>query len=129
MRTEITLGQASGYLCFDLAMADKGYDSDNARKNMEERGVLTQIPMRKSRKMRVGIDHSPYFQRNLVERCFGKLKNARRVIARHDKTTEGFLGFIDTMSNAPKTGGSGLRPSQNYGDQRAPFAAGSDPMH
>ncbi len=57
--------------------------------------MLTQIPMRKSRKMRVGVDHSLYSLRNLVERCFNKLKNARRVATRYDKTAESVLGFID----------------------------------
>ena len=54
--------------------------------------------MYKTRKMRVGVDHSLYLMlRNLVERCFNKLKNARRVATR-DKTAETFLGFIDNTS-------------------------------
>jgi transposase len=109
MRTEITPGQTSDYLGFDLVMADnlpcprvlladRGYDADRIRKTMDARDVLTQIPMRKSRKMRVGVDHSLYRLRNLVERCFNKLKNARRVATRYDKTAESFLGFIDITS-------------------------------
>ena len=66
------------------------------------RDIALQCPagqgMRKSRKMRVGVDHSLYALRNLVERCFNKLKNARRVATRYDKTTESFLGFIDITS-------------------------------
>ena len=68
MRTEITPGETSDYLGFDLVMADnlpepsvlladRGYDADSIRKKMEARGVLTQILMRKSRKMRVGVIH------------------------------------------------------------------------
>ena len=109
MRTEITPGQTSDYLGFDLVMADnlpepsvlladRGYDADSIREKMEVRDVLTQIPMRKSRKMRVGVDHSLYSLRNLVERCFNKLKNARRVATRYDKTAQSFLGFIDITS-------------------------------
>ncbi|ASP20968.1 transposase DDE domain protein [Antarctobacter heliothermus] len=109
MRTEITPGQTSDYLGFDLVMADnlpeprvlladRGYDSDRIRKKKDARDVLTQIPMRKSRKMRVGVDHSLYSLRNLVERCFNKLKNARRVATRYDKTAGSFLGFIDITS-------------------------------
>jgi len=109
MSTEITPGQTSDYLGFDLVMAenlpqpsvllaDRGYDADNIRKSMAKRDVLTQIPMRKSRKMRVGVDRSLYRLRNLVERCFNKLKNARRVATRYDKTAESFLGFIDITS-------------------------------
>ncbi|WP_375360192.1 transposase [Salipiger thiooxidans] len=60
MRTEITPGQTSDYMGFDLVMADnlpepsvlvadRGYDADSIRKKMEARDVLTQIPMRKSK--------------------------------------------------------------------------------
>ncbi|GAB5430999.1 MAG: hypothetical protein EpisKO_03690 [Epibacterium sp.] len=109
MRTEITAGQTSDYLGFDLVMvdnlpkpsvllADQGYDADGIRETMDKRDVLPVIPMRKSRKKRVGVDRSLYRLRNLVERCFNKLKNARRVATRYDKTAESFLGFIDITS-------------------------------
>ena len=109
MRTEITPGQTSDYLGFDLVMvdnlpepkvllADRGYDADRIRKDMENRDILTEIPMRKTRKMRVGVDHALYRLRNMVERCFNKLKNARRVATRYDKTAESFLGYIDITS-------------------------------
>ena len=54
--------------------------------------------MRKSRKKRIGVDRSLHRLRNLVERCFNKLKNARRVATRYDKTAESFLGFIGIAS-------------------------------
>ena len=109
MRTEITAGQTSDYLGFDLVMADnlptpsvlladRDYDADSIRETMDKRNVLPVIPMRKSRKKRVGVDRSLYRLRNLVERCFNKLKNARRVATRYDKTAESFLGFIDITS-------------------------------
>ena len=109
MRTEITPGQTSDYLGFDLVMADnlpapsalladRGYDADSIRKSMDKRDVLPVIPMRKSRKTRVGVDRSLYRLRNLVERCFNKLKNARRVATRYDKTAESFLCCIDITS-------------------------------
>ena len=109
MRSDITPGQTSDYLGFDLVMddnlpepcillADRGYDSDKVRKTMEARNVVPVIPMRKSRKLRVAVDRTLYWLRNLVERCFNKLKNARRVATRYDKTAESFLGFIDITS-------------------------------
>ncbi|PXW75033.1 DDE family transposase, partial [Ruegeria sp. P4] len=69
MRTEITAGQTSDYLGFDLVMADnlptpsglladRGYDADSIRDTMDKRNVLPVIPMRKSRKKRVGVDRS-----------------------------------------------------------------------
>ena len=107
MRTEITPGQTSDYLGFDLVMADnlpapsvlladRGYDADSIRITIEQRNALPVIPTRKSRKMRVGVDRSLYRLRNLVERCFNKLKNARRIATRYDKTAESFLGFVDS---------------------------------
>ncbi len=81
-----------------VLLADRGCDADHIREKMEARDVLTQIPMRKCRKIRVGVDHSLYRLRNLVERCLNKLKNARRVATRYDKTAESYLGFIDIAS-------------------------------
>ncbi len=109
MRTEITPGQTSDYLGFDLVMsenlpqpkvllADRGYDADSIRNSMDDRSVQPVIPMRKSRKKRVGVDRSLCRLRNLVERCFNKLKNARRIATRYDKTAESFLGFVDITS-------------------------------
>ena len=54
--------------------------------------------MRKSRKMRVGVDRLLYRSRDLVERCFDRLKNARRVATRYNKTAKNFPGFIDITS-------------------------------
>ena len=109
MRSEITPGQTSDYLGFDPVMADnlpepsalladRSYDSDNVRKAMEARNVVPVIPMRKTRKLRVAVDRTLYRLRNLVERCFNKLKNARRVATCYDKTAESFLAFIDITS-------------------------------
>ena len=105
MRSDITPGQTSDYLGFDLVMddnmpepavllADRGYDSDKVRKTMEARNVVPVIPMRKSRKLRVAVDRILYRLRNLVERCFNKLKHSRRLATRYDKTTDSYLGFV-----------------------------------
>lgn len=109
MRMEITAGETSDYLGFDLVMADnfpkpnvlladRGYDADRIRKSIGKRDVLPVIPTRKSRKKRIAVDRPLYRLRSLVERCFNKLKNARRVATRYDKTAESFLGFIDITS-------------------------------
>ena len=78
MRTDITPGQTSDYLGFDLVMddnlpepsvllADKGYDADSIREGMRNRNIQPVIPMRKSRKKRVGVDRPLYRLRNLGE--------------------------------------------------------------
>jgi transposase len=103
MRTDITPGQTSDSLGFDLVMddnlpesrvllADRGYDADRIRKAMREREVPTQIPMRNTRKMRVGVDHGLYKLRNMVERCFNKLTNARTAQLATTKQLKATLG-------------------------------------
>ncbi len=111
MRSNITPGQTSDHLGFDLIMdnnlpepcvllADLGYDSDNVRKTMEARNVVPVIPMRKFRKPRVAVDRTLYRLRDLVERCFSKLKNARLVIS-----TLRFLGHdLIFVSTKPSVG-------------------------
>lgn len=46
----------------------------------------------------MAVDRTLYRLRDLIERCFDKLKNARRVATRYDKTTESFPGFLDITS-------------------------------
>ena len=81
-----------------VLLADRGYHADKIRKGLDTRNVLSVIPMRKSRKRGIGVDRSLYRLRNLAECCFNKLKNARRVATRYDKTAESFLGFVDIVS-------------------------------
>ncbi len=70
-----------------------GYDK--IREDIESRNALPMIPMRKNRKVRKVVDMTIYTLRNMVERCFNKLKNSRRLATRYDKTADSFLGFID----------------------------------
>lgn len=53
-------------------------------------------------------------QTDTVERCFNKLKNARRVATRYDKTAESFLGFIDITSIRLWVRLLSTRPKQCY---------------
>ncbi|WP_414896722.1 IS5 family transposase [Rhodovulum sp. YEN HP10] len=112
MRTEIPAGQGSDYPGFDpviaetlpapsVLLADRGQDADIIRKSNRRRAVLPVIPMRRSRRMRVGIDRSPDRRRNPVERCFNKSKNARRAATRCDRTAERFVAFVDITSIRP----------------------------
>jgi transposase len=45
----------------------------------------------------IPVDAAIYL-RNMVERCFNKLKNARRLATRYDKTADSYLGFIHIVS-------------------------------
>ena len=109
MKAEITAGQVSDYRGYDVVMdddlpqakvlmADKGYDSDHIRDDIQQRGGTPIIPPRKNRKDPEPIDGFLYALRNLVERCINRLKNARRVATRYDKTAASYLGFIEIVS-------------------------------
>ena len=93
----------------DMLRGDKAYSSRATRQNLRRRGIKAVIPEprdqqqhRRNRGSRggrpVGLDAEAYRGRNVVERCFNRLKNARRVATRYDKTAESFLGFIDITS-------------------------------
>ena len=108
MKAEITGGQVSDYRGYDIVMhndlpqpkvlmADRVYDSDHIREDVEQRGGTPIIPARKSRRDPEPIDDFLYALRNLVERCINKLKNARRVATRYDKTAASFFGFIEIV--------------------------------
>lgn len=56
------------------------------------------IPIKRNRLIQLPIDAAIYALRNMVERCFNKLKNARRLATRYDKTADSYLGFIHIVS-------------------------------
>lgn len=62
--------------------------------DLDARGVAAVIPAKRNRKVQPAIDGHIYSLRNLVERCFSKLKNSRRLATRYDKTADSFLGFV-----------------------------------
>lgn len=106
---EITGGEVSDYKGYDLVMeadgpdpkvviADRGFDSDDVRKDIRGRGAQPVIPGRKNRKAPILIDEFIYALRNRIERCINRLKNARRLATRYDKTAASYLGFIHLVS-------------------------------
>lgn len=84
-----------------VLLADKGYDADFIRDDMEKRGGVAMIPTRRNRLVQLPVDAAIYALRNMVECRFNKLKNARRLATRYDKTADSYLGFIHIVSDAP----------------------------
>ncbi len=82
-------------------MADKGYPSRANRAWLRERGIAATIPEREDqiahrRKKRGrpidfgGQQRERYKGRNVVERCFNKLKQWRGIAMRSDKTARNY---------------------------------------
>jgi transposase len=55
-------------------------------------------PDQRNRLIQLPVDAAIYALRNMVERCFNKIKNARRLATRYDKTADSYLGFIHIVS-------------------------------
>ena len=77
-----------------VLIADRGYDPDAIRSDVEARGGTPVIPTKRNRKVQIPHDGFIYALRNRIERGIGRLKNARRVATRYDKTASSYLGFV-----------------------------------
>jgi hypothetical protein len=60
-------------------MADRGYDSDKFRRELEGNNNVPVIPGRRNRKEEIVYDQGKYKKRGLIERIFGKMKENRRL--------------------------------------------------
>jgi transposase len=87
-------------------LADKGYSSRAIRRYLRQRGITTTIPERRDQqahRTRRGssggrppvFDRIAYRRRNVVERCFQRLKQYRAIATRYDKTATSYQGMID----------------------------------
>ncbi len=76
-------------------LANKGYDGDRFRESLLIRGILPIIPPRSNRTLPEHPDYRRYKDRNRIERMLNKLKQARRIATRYDKTTLSFESFLN----------------------------------
>lgn len=77
-----------------VVMADAAYDSGQLRQAIAEKGAVAVIPNNPSRARKYAIDKHLYAQRHLVECCFSKLKQFRRVATRFEKTARNYLAIV-----------------------------------
>jgi transposase len=79
---------------FEALLADKAFDIDWIRAELNERGALAVIPPKADRAQPIACDFHMYRWRHLVENFFCKLKAFRRISTRYEKTDESFNGMI-----------------------------------
>jgi transposase len=77
-----------------VVVLDKGYDSDELRIWLFERGITPCIPAKSNRLDPLPYSKTSYRKRHLIENFFGHLKTFRRVATRYDKLAETFFGWI-----------------------------------
>lgn len=73
---------------------DKGYSSGRIRAWIAAAGALDVVPTKSNEPRREGFDKELYRERNVVERCFGWLKECRRVATRYEKLAVHFLAMV-----------------------------------
>ena len=78
----------------EYVIADKGYDAQEFRQHILERGLRPVIPPRSNRKEPQAYDAYLYRERHLVECFINKIKHYRRVFSRFEKLDTRYLGFL-----------------------------------
>jgi transposase len=93
----------------DHVIADKGYSSRKIRAYLRRRGIAHTIPERADQSTNrhrrgshggrpPGFNRITYRHRNVVERCFGRLKQWRGLATRYDKTRESYQATVTIAS-------------------------------
>jgi transposase len=75
-------------------VADRGYDSRAIVELIEARGAKAHIPTQRDRRVQRAVNAKLYRQRNLIERCFNKLKHFRRIATRFEKLARNYLAAV-----------------------------------
>jgi transposase len=77
-------------------IGDNAYESDRLDAELARRGVELIAPHRRTRQQRTqdGLPLRRYRRRWKVERLFAWLQNFRRIVVRHERFAENFLGML-----------------------------------
>ena len=75
-------------------VADRGYDNPTVIANIEAAQATAHIPTTKRKRTQRSVDPVLYRQRNLIERCFNRLKHFRRIATRYDKLAQNYLSAV-----------------------------------
>ena len=90
-------------LDFSALLADKAFDSDAIRADLDDRGATAVIPPKANRVTTIPCDFEMYKWRHLVENFFCKLKEFRRIATRYDKTDTSFAAIIHLVGSVLAT--------------------------
>ena len=77
-----------------VVLADAAYDSDRLRAAIAAKRARAVIPNNPSRAKKHPFDKALYKERHLIECCFGRLKQFRRVATRYEKTARNYLAIV-----------------------------------
>lgn len=77
-------------LDFDALLADKAFDADHLRRELDDREAEAVIPAKRNRVTPIPHDAEVYEWRHLIENYFSKIKEFRGVHTRYDKTDSSY---------------------------------------
>ena len=77
-----------------IVLADAAYDSDQLRKLVSDKSAKAVISNTPSRARKHDLDKALYKERHLIECCFAKLKQFRRVATRYEKTARNYAAVV-----------------------------------
>src|SRR4051812_16063075 len=117
----------------DILHADKGYDANAIRQQVERRGTMPSIPPKANRKWKNCFSPFLYRIRNAIERMFCRLKDFRRVATLRPQCCElprrslhrGRRQLL-VMSLDPKLPGGNLEPKSGPENVAVGFVAALD---
>jgi transposase len=75
-------------------VADRAYAAGHIREAIARAGAEAIIPLRRHRRAAIPYDRAAYRWRNAARRFWGRLKQCRRIAARHDEFASHVLGFV-----------------------------------
>ena len=77
-----------------IVLADKAYDADWLRRQIEAAGAAPNIPAMIHRRWKPCFSPALYRQRNRIERFFNRIKHFRRVATRYEKRASNYLAML-----------------------------------
>lgn len=77
-----------------IVLADGAYDARHFRELIARIGATAVIPNTPQRASKYPFDRQLYRERHLVECCFSRLKQFRRVATRFEKTAQNYLAVV-----------------------------------
>ena len=84
-----------GHLCENtIVLADKAYDADWLRRQIEAAGAAPNIPPMVHRRWKPCFSPTLYRKRNRIERFFNRIKHFRRLATRYEKHAGNFLAML-----------------------------------
>ena len=77
-----------------IVLADKAYDADWLRRQIEAAGAAPNIPPMIHRRWKPCFSPALYRERNRIERFFNRIKHFRRVATHYEKRASNYLAML-----------------------------------